>query len=110
MLQHNPKEHSDLVEASLVKSQKENQYKITNGGKSAELELLNDTTDEVFESPVEESSEFAIHMKNFSAKWDKSIPENCLNEISIEIKKNTLTAIIGPVGAGKVLHFVFVQE
>lgn len=102
MLQYNPKNHSDLVEESQWKSKKENQYKIANGQRSTELEFLNETADDIFEPPTNGYSDFAIRMKNFSAKWDKSIPENCLNEISIEIKKNTLTAIIGPVGAGKV--------
>ncbi|KAK7582455.1 hypothetical protein V9T40_013900 [Parthenolecanium corni] len=101
MLQYNAIEHSDLTEQSQVKYQKGNQYKIANSQGNEELTPLNEKSDEIFGFSSEEYSEYAIRAENFTAKWDESILEYCLSDISIEIKKNTLAAFIGPVGAGK---------
>lgn len=107
MLQYNAIEHSDLTEQSQVKYQKGNQYKIANSQGNEELTPLNEKSDEIFGFSSEEYSEYAIRAENFTAKWDESILEYCLSDISIEIKKNTLAAFIGPVGAGKVKQLMF---
>lgn len=43
-----------------------------------------------------------VCLKGATAKWQSDLPEPTLNKVSIDIKKNSLTAIVGPVGCGKV--------
>ncbi|CAH1105147.1 unnamed protein product [Psylliodes chrysocephalus] len=49
-----------------------------------------------------------ITIQNASVKWLKSITDNCLENISIDISAGNLAAIVGPVGSGKstLLHVI----
>ncbi|CAG9854243.1 unnamed protein product [Phyllotreta striolata] len=49
-----------------------------------------------------------IRIKNASAKWLKSLPENCLEEIDLNLKAGECASIVGPVGSGKstLLHII----
>lgn len=49
-----------------------------------------------------------IHLKNLSTKWLKSLGENNLENITLDVKSGELVAIVGPVGSGKstLLHVI----
>lgn len=51
-----------------------------------------------------------IFMKNVTAKWVENLHENTLTNISLDFVPGVLTAIIGPVGSGKVYIFKFVSD
>ncbi|CAG9840903.1 unnamed protein product [Diabrotica balteata] len=54
------------------------------------------------------NKEPGIHLKNASAKWLKSSPENNLEKINMEVTPGNVVAIVGPVGSGKttLLHII----
>lgn len=39
-----------------------------------------------------------------SAVWDSIFAEHTLKDITLNVKAGSLCAVVGPVGAGKVLH------
>lgn len=43
-----------------------------------------------------------IQLMGATARWQPDLQDPTLQNVSIEIKKNSLTAIVGPVGCGKV--------
>lgn len=43
-------------------------------------------------------------MTGLTAKWSDATDENTLTNVSCSVKAGELLAVIGPVGAGKVLH------
>jgi ABC-type multidrug transport system fused ATPase/permease subunit len=45
-----------------------------------------------------------IRVTSVTAKWSEDLPENTLNDVSLEVRPGGLMAIIGPVGSGKVCH------
>ena len=45
-----------------------------------------------------------IVMNGASAKWDPEQMEHTLSDISLKITPGSLVAVVGPVGAGKVIH------
>ncbi|XP_018565518.1 probable multidrug resistance-associated protein lethal(2)03659 isoform X2 [Anoplophora glabripennis] len=49
-----------------------------------------------------------VHLKNVSVKWNKSLPDNTIEDITFDVNPNQLVAIIGPVGGGKttLLHAI----
>lgn len=49
------------------------------------------------------SEKVGIDIMNASATWEEGQNSNTLSDISLKIKPSQLVAIIGPVGAGKVL-------
>lgn len=55
-----------------------------------------------------DNNEKGIFLRNASAKWIKNFTENTLNTITMCVKPGRLTAVIGPVGAGKssLLHAI----
>lgn len=50
---------------------------------------------------VNESGEKSVKITKATAKWDKTHQENTLEDININIEKDQLVAVIGPVGSGK---------
>lgn len=44
----------------------------------------------------------AIRIINASAKWSENSGEDSLCNVSVNVQKSQLLAVIGPVGAGKV--------
>lgn len=50
------------------------------------------------ENVTNEPSQYALEIKNGSFSWGSEL---CLKNINIKVMKGTLTAIVGPVGAGK---------
>lgn len=42
-----------------------------------------------------------VHIKNATAKWDPSLPDDTLSNVSLEVTKGQLVAIVGAVGSGK---------
>lgn len=55
-----------------------------------------------------ENRNFEVNLKNVSARWIKSLSENCVANITLEARPNDLVAIVGPVGSGKttLLHVI----
>lgn len=51
---------------------------------------------------TEQSSDFSIVISNVTAKWTDTQTDNTIENINLTVKPGHLTAIIGPVGAGKV--------
>ncbi|KAK5645845.1 hypothetical protein RI129_004309 [Pyrocoelia pectoralis] len=51
----------------------------------------------------------AVSISNGCAKWEKNGNKNTLANITLEIKANSLTAVIGPVGSGKSSLFQVIQ-
>lgn len=49
----------------------------------------------------------AISLRGATARWTPDLQEPTLQDISIEINKTSLTAIVGPVGCGKVRFILF---
>ncbi len=47
-------------------------------------------------------NKYSIVIKDATAKWSENSNEDSLNNVSINIGRGGLMAIIGPVGAGKV--------
>ncbi|CAH1105144.1 unnamed protein product, partial [Psylliodes chrysocephalus] len=58
--------------------------------------------------PLLKGAEAYIRIKNASAKWLKSLPDNCLDDINLDIKAGNCVAVVGPVGSGKstLLHVI----
>lgn len=52
--------------------------------------------------------EKGIVLKNATAKWVENLSENTLSDVTMSVKPGRLTAVIGPVGAGKssLLHAI----
>lgn len=48
--------------------------------------------------------EGGIVMNGASAKWDPELSEDTLSDITLKIAPGSLVAVVGPVGAGKVIH------
>jgi ABC-type glutathione transport system ATPase component len=48
-------------------------------------------------------NQIGIKVSNLNAKWNSSSEEMTLSNISLEVKRGQLVAIIGTVGAAKVL-------
>lgn len=78
-----------------------------------------DTTNELRKHPIHGNVElnmmnnlvdFSIVFSNASAKWLHSQTNNSLDSINLTIKSCQLTAIVGRVGAGKVLYKTNVLE
>lgn len=42
-----------------------------------------------------------VHLKSVSVKWLESLPDNCLEDISLEVRTPDHLAIVGTVGSGK---------
>jgi ABC-type transport system involved in cytochrome bd biosynthesis fused ATPase/permease subunit len=53
--------------------------------------------------PIEES-ETSVVMTNVSAEWTMMQEGETLKSITLSIKRGEFSAIIGPVGSGKVYH------
>lgn len=51
---------------------------------------------------IKENEKPGIFIKNVSAKWSEDAQENTLTNVNLEVTPGHLTAVIGPVGAGKV--------
>lgn len=49
----------------------------------------------------------AVNLKSVTARWNPDIPEPTLNNVSVQVNPHTLTAIVGPVGCGKVSSSLF---
>lgn len=49
----------------------------------------------------------SVELTNVTAKWNPDIPEPTLSNVSVRINSLSLTAIVGPVGCGKVNNFLF---
>ena len=47
------------------------------------------------------SNETAVKMVNTSYKWSNDVPKPCLDDVSFEIPKGSLVAVVGQVGSGK---------
>lgn len=60
-----------------------------------------DSTESLHAAVNPKTSEPAIITTNLTARWDDNHPENTLDNITIQVQPGTLTAVIGPVGAGK---------
>ncbi|XP_072387967.1 ATP-binding cassette sub-family C member 4-like [Diabrotica undecimpunctata] len=52
-------------------------------------------------SDPNENSKSMLSLKNIYAKWDASMSDCVLNDITLELNKGKLLGVIGPVGAGK---------
>ncbi|KAI2474192.1 ATP-binding cassette sub-family C member 4 [Diabrotica virgifera virgifera] len=52
-------------------------------------------------SDPNENSKSMLSLKNIYAKWDASLSDCVLNDITLELNKGKLLGVIGPVGAGK---------
>lgn len=48
--------------------------------------------------------EYGVSLTNVCAKWDHELPEYTLEDISVSVKPGKLVALIGHVGAGKVIQ------
>ncbi|RWS04172.1 canalicular multispecific organic anion transporter 2-like protein [Dinothrombium tinctorium] len=64
------------------------------------VSVLNETEFENIENDLIED-DIDIRATSASFRWNSSQAYNTLNDISVEIKKNSLVVIIGPVGSGK---------
>lgn len=53
-----------------------------------------------------ESNDLGIVVSDVTAKWTKSQTDNTLENINLRVSLGRLVAIIGPVGAGKVINFI----
>ncbi|GLV41664.1 uncharacterized protein CBL_06893 [Carabus blaptoides fortunei] len=60
------------------------------------------------EARVVENRDKGIVLKHASAKWHGNVADNTLTDINMTVKPGRLTAIVGPVGAGKssLLHAI----
>lgn len=54
--------------------------------------------------PQQNSGNGSIIMKNITASWTENTIANTLHNISIQIEPGKLYAIVGLVGAGKVIY------
>lgn len=52
----------------------------------------------------DKNSQVKVAVKNLSAKWDDTYEVMTLTDISFEVQRGQLLAIIGPVGCGKVKY------
>lgn len=48
--------------------------------------------------------EGGIVMDGATAKWDPDTTEQTLSDVTLKIAPGSLVAVVGPVGAGKVIH------
>jgi ATP-binding cassette subfamily C (CFTR/MRP) protein 4 len=44
---------------------------------------------------------FGVCLNNINAKWDLSLPNNTLSDVSLEVNSSELVAIVGATGSGK---------
>ena len=58
-------------------------------------EIMEDNTDNI-----------GIKITNVTAKWNEDFHENTLSDVSLDVRKGSLVAVIGPVGCGKVIHVI----
>lgn len=58
--------------------------------------------DEIHEIIIKNKFQKDIVLKNVSAKWIKDSKEEILGNINAQFKSGKLSAIVGPVGSGKV--------
>lgn len=58
--------------------------------------------------PITNEEDVAVILRNASANWNDSFPENTLSDISLSVRSNQLIAVIGHVGSGKtsLLHVI----
>ena len=47
------------------------------------------------------SRPYAIQIQNSTFKWDADAEKPCLEDVSLDVKKGSLVAVVGQVGAGK---------
>ncbi|CAG9854730.1 unnamed protein product [Phyllotreta striolata] len=53
----------------------------------------------------------SIRIKNASAKWLKCVPDNNLDNITVDVKAGNMIAVVGPVGSGKTtLLYIIMKE
>lgn len=81
-------DHNDL---KITKTNGKNENTIINEGNQKELG---------------QSNEYDVEISNASAIWTHETLENTLNNINLSIRRNRLVAIVGIVGAGKVLKLI----
>lgn len=85
-----PKENADANSAAAASDEKEVEMK------------PNDVKLNSVPSTPTTPEKQAVQLKNVTAKWSENSAENSLNDVSVKVAQQTLLAIIGPVGAGKV--------
>lgn len=56
---------------------------------------------------VSQLRNYGINVSNVTAKWTETQTENSLQSINLTLRPNQLTAIVGPIGAGKVRSILF---
>lgn len=54
-----------------------------------------------------QKTENAVEINDVNASWDEASNRKTLQQINLKIRQGHLCALIGPVGAGKVLFFSF---
>ncbi|XP_030766732.1 probable multidrug resistance-associated protein lethal(2)03659 isoform X2 [Sitophilus oryzae] len=61
-----------------------------------------------FRSSEKTNKSVGIHLKDVSVKWTKSLEENALDNLNVEVESGQLAVVIGPVGSGKttLLHTI----
>ncbi|XP_063697681.1 probable multidrug resistance-associated protein lethal(2)03659 [Culicoides brevitarsis] len=52
-------------------------------------------------TPAPPPSNVVVKISNVTAKWDPKYTENTLNNVNLNLEKQKLIAVIGPVGSGK---------
>lgn len=57
----------------------------------------------------DQSTDLGIVVSNATAKWTDAQTENSLENINLTVRPGRLVAVIGPVGAGKVIQNCFKQ-
>jgi len=45
----------------------------------------------------------SVVLSELTARWNAESPEPTLTTVSVDVKPGSLTAVVGPVGCGKVL-------